>query len=819
MEIYLLKFSACLLVFWLVYVFLLERHKMHHFKRFYLLGALALSLLIPKLTLTTYVEPIVPKIESSRNFIPFETTAVIEIPIEQSPVINLEITLWLIYGLGVFLFLLRFAVNSRRLYRLISKNETIAQRSFIYVLLKEYRIPHSFFKYIFLNELNFYNNTIPSEVVLHEETHAKQLHSIDVIVIELLQIVLWFHPLIYILKHHIKLNHEFLADQAVLRHGADTSNYQKILLQFSSNTRNHQLVSAINYSSIKKRFTVMKTNTSTTRIWASSLLLLPIIAILYYSFAQEEYVEKENSKISEAITNQLDKVNEPQVIYEDGATETMIKEYKDWIKQLNNDSSSLLIPVGTFERLTAIYDLMSKEQRNSVETHPFLQEITPELYSVEPTIPSATQFESWKNEKVYAIWLDRKHISNSELNNYQISEIAHYTGSKIQKNARNQNFPQPFQFNLYTKDGFNKYYTEAFVSGYNEICQKYSIAIHDYLKGPQTDNSELRILKAQADKFYNQFTKEELKKHDILPVPPVPAVQKIPKTILNILIKDNGKLIINNETGDLDTLETFLQNLEIPKDYTISFKAEDQVSQTDTEKVLQLLKKYKILFSSNQIELSTQQKKATGKQVAAYNTWARSINRQMLNAKASNDVNAYPIVKVKEVNKYKAIYDIMTVSQKKDSEIWPSFPPPPPPPSLKSPEIREIKDVPPPPPLPEKATLEQKKKYNHAMDNYNTKKHAKVTTAKNKNGEVIEIIEIPDVVDIPPPPPPKNPSFLEYIKEMEEKGAIFLMDGKKITAKEAKTIARKNKGKGTDMITQKDAKGKYVVKLSKHTEE
>ena len=66
-----------------------------------------------------------------------------------------------------------------------------------------------------------------------------------------------------------------------------------------------------------------------------------------------------------------------------------------------------------------------------------------------------------------------------------------------------------------------------------------------------------------------------------------------------------------------------------------------------------------------------------------------------------------------------------------------------------------------------------------------------------------------------PPPPSKNPSFLEYIIDMETKGATFFMDGKKITANEAKAIAKNNKGKGTEMITQKDENGKYVVKLSK----
>ncbi|WP_431110640.1 M56 family metallopeptidase [Winogradskyella poriferorum] len=264
---------------------------MHRFKRFYLLGSFVAALVIPQLTIIEYIEPIVQNLEVSNAFIPIEAKFVSQ-PINGAPVITLEAVLWTIYTLGVLLFSARFAINLHRLYRSISKNSTYKDRNFIYVLLTEYRIPHSFFTYIFVNQSQFENNQIPEEVKLHEETHSKQLHSLDILLLELLQIVFWFHPLVYILKHHVKLNHEFLADDAVLQKGVATKNYQNILLQFSSNTHNHQLASAINYSSFKKRFTVMKTQTSKTRIWLSIFLVLPILAILFYSFAEREYVEK-----------------------------------------------------------------------------------------------------------------------------------------------------------------------------------------------------------------------------------------------------------------------------------------------------------------------------------------------------------------------------------------------------------------------------------------------------------------------------------------------------------------------------------------------
>lgn len=684
METYLFKFSACLVVFWLVYILFLERQTMHRFKRFYLLVAIASSLVIPTITITEYVEPTPSSFEVSTLYIPFQPS-LIEQPQVQVPFFDLETMLWMLYGLGVLVFAVRFVVNLYKMYKRISAHEQIEKRPFIFVLLEECRIPHSFFKYLFFERSKYETDAIPDEVKLHEETHAEQLHSLDIMTIELLQIVFWFHPLIYILKHHIKLNHEFLADQAVLDEGIDTKAYQKLLLQFSSNTKEYQLSSAINYSSIKKRFTVMKTQTSKTRMWLSGLLLLPIIAILFYSFTEKEYVEKDNSEINK---NELIKAESLQIQYIEEAPEKLMQEYRDFIENFERTKT---IRSNTYERAYTIYnDLMSDEQRRSVKPLPKLPNI--DLTDTNPISPTKSEFDSWKNASEYALWLDGSPIPNSKLNTLSPKDIKYFTGSFVHLNARSAKYPQPYQYQLYTEKGFKSTYQESNIKKHSALTNEYINALNNYLQRQEIKHSELQILKARIDKLYNSFTEQELKHYSILPAPPVPAVQKTPKTILSILIKDNGDLIINNKPGDLSTLKTFLQNLDIPKEYTISFKTEDQVSQTDTEKVLQLLKTYKVLFDSNPIELSTQQEKASAKQVADYNAWAKKLNTAMTKAEANNDVNAYPIVKVKEVNKYKAIYDIMTANQKRVSQPWPSFPPPPQPtpPAPKRPTVIEI---------------------------------------------------------------------------------------------------------------------------------
>src|SRR5690606_25702635 len=286
MDVYILKFSACLALFVLFYKLFLENQNMHRFKRFYLLASIVFAFSVPFITFTEYIEPVQP-IESFETS--FEPVFVPQI-VEEPQVNYLPIILWSIYGLGVLLFSVKFILNLIRIFNKIHKNQTHKSQSFIYVLLNDLVIPHSFFSYIFLNKKTYKTEQIPKEVLIHEQTHAKQKHSLDVLAIELLQIVFWFHPLVYIIKHAIKLNHEFLADEAVIHHGAEPSAYQQLLIAFSSNASKQELASAINYSSIKKRFTVMNTKTSKRNIWLRSIVLLPLIAFSIYGFSEKKEI-------------------------------------------------------------------------------------------------------------------------------------------------------------------------------------------------------------------------------------------------------------------------------------------------------------------------------------------------------------------------------------------------------------------------------------------------------------------------------------------------------------------------------------------------
>ncbi len=189
---YILNSAACLAVLLLFYKLFLERENMHVFKRFYLLTSVVASMVIPIITFTTYVEPASEVL--SQVFISSEASSEVA-----ATKIDLSYIFFGIYLLGVLFFSIKFFRNLRSLVIKIRTNPKLRSNSFINVLLSEKIQPHTFFSYIFFNKENYLQDEIPQDVKIHEEAHARQKHSLDVLFVELLQIIFWFNPLIFLL--------------------------------------------------------------------------------------------------------------------------------------------------------------------------------------------------------------------------------------------------------------------------------------------------------------------------------------------------------------------------------------------------------------------------------------------------------------------------------------------------------------------------------------------------------------------------------------------------------------------------------------------
>ena len=284
--------SASLLLLLLYYQFFLEHEKMNRFKRWLLWGFVLFSLALPFFNFTI-----------AAAFAPLEMPVVLleQFVVPSSvPTNNIDLVgmLWVVYlVIAAFLFV-RFMHNLLQIQKCIRSSENHLDGKNRIVLLDEPCEPHTFLKNIFVNKTAFYNNQIPSEILAHERVHAQQLHSVDVIVIELLKIVFWFNPLFYAYKNAMQRNHEFLADENVLKNTADVAGYQTQLLAYSKLQNSFQLTSNINYSLNKKRFIMMTQTTSNATMMFKKCQLMLIAGLLFLTASTKTFSQTTDKNVS-----------------------------------------------------------------------------------------------------------------------------------------------------------------------------------------------------------------------------------------------------------------------------------------------------------------------------------------------------------------------------------------------------------------------------------------------------------------------------------------------------------------------------------------
>jgi len=134
----------------------------------------------------------------------------------------------------------------------------------------------SFFNFIFIDLHNNREESI-SHILEHELVHSNENHSIDRILTELLVIICWFNPFIWLFRRSVIENHEFLADSTVVTKGINIVNYQiSILNQYIESASITNQFS----SHIKKRIKMLNKNYKIGSRWKIAILL-PVTALAF----------------------------------------------------------------------------------------------------------------------------------------------------------------------------------------------------------------------------------------------------------------------------------------------------------------------------------------------------------------------------------------------------------------------------------------------------------------------------------------------------------------------------------------------------------
>lgn len=289
------------LLFLAIYDLFLRKETFFTGNRIYLLVTPILAFLIPFIKLTTLQTEYTHEISILLPEIVLSPQTVIQ----NSAVVNSldpnygVLTLWI----GSAILTLVLVMKLFKLNSLIKNNPIKIYKGFKLVSIAKTRKAFSFFNYIFLGEE--ISEEDRQKIIHHEMVHSRQKHSADLLLFEVLKIVMWFNPLIYLFQKRIATVHEYISDSSVIKTNQKDQYINTLLNEFFEVERFSFVNQFSKKTILKKRVIMMSKEKSKQIMQAKYLLLLPmLLGMLFYISCSEDFqtfetivVQKQAQKI------------------------------------------------------------------------------------------------------------------------------------------------------------------------------------------------------------------------------------------------------------------------------------------------------------------------------------------------------------------------------------------------------------------------------------------------------------------------------------------------------------------------------------------
>jgi len=323
---YLLLVNLYLVLFYGFYALLLRRETFFQLNRIYLVSAALLSFFIP-LIQAGWVQDlfITQKVEYSIYGNPVIIQGLK--PVKDVPV-NWGQLFTGLYLAGVAFWILKLVWKLITLNRMINKPVQNA--------------PFSFFKKIRVGEQGNSSHIINA----HEQVHAKQWHSADVLIIEAVMIINWFNPVVYFYRRAIKHIHEFIADNEAIKSANSKSEYALLLLSQTFNVPQHQLLNHFFNKGLLKQRIIMLQKDKSQRIrlvkYGLSAPLFMLMLILSSATVNNSkaitIINKKAARVFAAPALQEVTIDPPAVVADSSET---IKSQNEQLQTIAGNADSL----------------------------------------------------------------------------------------------------------------------------------------------------------------------------------------------------------------------------------------------------------------------------------------------------------------------------------------------------------------------------------------------------------------------------------------------------------------------------------------------
>jgi len=297
------KAAIALAVFYMFYRLLLSKETFHRFNRIVLLGTAALSFILPLCVITLKKVVVLPAITASSETIVgdvAETAAMVpEISEPIWPVI-----LCSLFAFGALAVLVHVAISIIGIRRIIRSGSHEALESGENLVITETdTAPFSWMKYIVISREDYESGY--SQILTHEKAHIALRHSWDILFVDMITALQWFNPAIWMLKADLRALHEFEADDAVLRSGANIKEYQYLLIRKAVSKSGYSVANSFNHSTLKARITMMLNKKSSRMSVWKALYVIPLVGISLAATAETKVDYRYEDQQPEAVADTL----------------------------------------------------------------------------------------------------------------------------------------------------------------------------------------------------------------------------------------------------------------------------------------------------------------------------------------------------------------------------------------------------------------------------------------------------------------------------------------------------------------------------------
>jgi len=283
MLVYLIKVNLALVLCWALYRVAFRKLTFFQWNRFYLMGSVVLSLILPLLRLQLKTTLVAAADIGGIDWTYVDHLASNPVALTQyaNPWSPRSVIL-AVYVAVALTFLLRSGLKFRHLLKCMEPSRKLMIGR-VKVYIHDQRTgSFTLFRRIYLDRHAYAHRS--QFVLKHEMAHAVQLHSFDLLFMEFVKALLWFNPFVFVLLQYVRDNHEYLADRFARGERGSLVEYLECLKAETIRYCAPVPASYFKSSTIKKRIIMLTNHTSNQRNKWRYLGILPVLAFMIILF-------------------------------------------------------------------------------------------------------------------------------------------------------------------------------------------------------------------------------------------------------------------------------------------------------------------------------------------------------------------------------------------------------------------------------------------------------------------------------------------------------------------------------------------------------